>query len=876
MNRYSPLMAGSTALLILVTACSVSEPDFGVEIDRTPEPQVEVVASGLLNPMGLAWLPDGGLLIAEEGTGAGDMSAGVSMLTPDGRVGRVVSGLPSSLDSGDLSGVPLVGVAPDGSTAFVGHFQSGRLLTFDLGDDQPEPGSPLFPEQLGSTMEPLNRVELVNPFDITFDPVGRPIVTDASGDGVATETEDGLTRFIHRFGSLEDPNKPTLKISPVPTGIVRDGDRYLVTLTGGCPYPAESGQLVAIDGASSSEVIIDGLNMPIDVAPGEDDSFWLVEFSQFTEGASCFTGEGYAPASGRLLRHHSDGLTEVVLEGLSFPGSVIAAEDGSLYITSVFAGELLHVFWSDDQRRGSAAPVAAAPAWRFEDVAHQVGVDFTHGAFTNNLSMDPQAAMSGGLCWIDYDKDGWMDLYLVNSHSLDERDYWNRNGGLPTNTLLRNEAGVFVDVTADSGTGLATRGHGCVAADFDGDGWTDLYVTADGANTLLRNEAGESFAAIAVIPPAPEWSSSAAVGDLNGDGLPDLVIGSYIDLDRKIDKPSGAFPQDYVGLTNHLFVNTSQAGVLSFQEVTTAAGLAQEERTLGVVMSDFDADGDLDLYFTNDGQPNRLHLNVTENPGDTPQFDDISVAAGVADSGSGMGIAVGDWTGDATVDLLITNWDRELNAIFQNLGNDTGELTFQQSTFRIGIAGLGNNQTGWGTALEDFDNDTDTDMLIVNGHVPITDFEEDAELVRLYGNLGAEGDPGQFADWTGRTGLEALGPLMARGSAVADFDNDGDLDIAINTIGSAAVLLRNNNPSGHWLQIDPGLAPGVVVTATADGKTQIREQHLGSSYLSSEDHRLHFGLGESTMVSQIEVRWPDGTTTVRTDVPVDQLITISR
>ena len=350
-------------MLLLLTACSGSDAEFGVEIYRTPEPQIEVVASGLLNPLGLALLPDGGLLIAEEGTGADDMSSGVSMLTTDGKVGRVVSGLPSGRDSGDLSGAPLVGVDPDGSTAYVAYFNSGRLLTFPLGANQPEPGAPLFPEQLGSRMEPLNRVELVNPFDITFDPSGIPVVTDASGDGVAIETDEGLTRFIHRFGSLEDPQKPTLKISPVPTGIARVDDRYLVTLTGGCPYPAESGQLVAIDGAASSEVIVPNLNMPIDVTAGRNESLWILEFSQFTEGASCFTGEGYAPASGRLLRHHADGLTEVVLSGLDFPGSVVEAEDGSLYITSVFSGELLHVFWEDDQKLGPAEPVAAPPAW---------------------------------------------------------------------------------------------------------------------------------------------------------------------------------------------------------------------------------------------------------------------------------------------------------------------------------------------------------------------------------------------------------------------------------------------------------------------------------------------------------------------------------
>ena len=169
---------------------------------------------------------------------------------------------------------------------------------------------------------------------------------------------------------------------------------------------------------------------------------------------------------------------------------------------------------------------------------------------------------------------------IIRDDALEVGD---RNGGLPTNKMLRNDGGTFVDVTAETGTGLALRGHGCVAADFDGDGWTDIYVTADGGNSLLLSDRGESFFSSQAVPPAPEWSSSAAVGDLNGDGLPELVVGSYIDLDRKIEKPTGAFPQDYLGLSNHLFLNTSRSGRLSFEEVAADAGLTEQERTLGVL-----------------------------------------------------------------------------------------------------------------------------------------------------------------------------------------------------------------------------------------------------------------------------------------------------
>ena len=876
MNRYRTHLAVAIAVPVLLMACDGDSVDRPEGADRTPIPQVEVVAAGLVKPLGLAALPDGGLLIAEAGTGQRDMSAGVSMLTAEGTVGRVLSGLSSHSDSGDVPSGPLIGVSQDGRTAFVGMAGSVGLLTFSLEDQgKPLPGYPIFPENLDSRTDSPGTTVLLDPFDIAFDPFGTPVVTDASSNGVAMESEDGEIRFFHRFGSLERPGTATLKVDAVPTGITRVADRYVVVLTGGCSYPEGLGQVVTVDGQSASEIVVDGLNMPIDVLPGIDDTLWILEFARPVEDSSCDSEEGYQPSSGKLLRHYPDGTTETVLDGLDSPGSVVQVADGSLYITSSSTGELLHVYWDDDQRVGPAQHVEAVPAWRFEDVALRAGIDFTHGAFTKDLSMDPQAAMSGGLCWLDYDNDGWMDLYLVNSHSIDERDYWIRNGDLPANALFRNEGGTFVDVTEATATGLAVRGHGCVAADFNGDGLTDLYVTADGANTMLLNESGETFSPTHVVPPAPEWSSSTAVGDINGDGKPDLVVGSFIDLDRKIDKPSGAFPQDYLGLRNHVFLNTSRNGILSFSDVSVPAGIGSEDRTLGVVLSDFDFDGDLDLYFANDGQPNRLYENVTEDAGGIPQFVDIAASAGVDNSGSGMGIAVGDWTGNAALDLLVTNWDLELNAIFQNLGANDGSLGFQQSTFRIGIAGLGNNQTGWGTALEDFDNDSDSDMLIVNGHVPIVDLEGDSELVRLYGNLGAEGSPGQFEDWTGRTGLESLGPLMSRGAAVADFDNDGDLDIAINTIGGKAVLLRNDDPPGHWLEIDAGLMPGVRATISVGGMTQVREQHLGSSYLSSHDHRLHFGLGEATSISRIEIRWPDGTLRILRDVPADQLVTIN-
>jgi hypothetical protein len=203
-------------------------------------------------------------------------------------------------------------------------------------------------------------------------------------------------------------------------------------------------------------------------------------------------------------------------------------------------------------------------------------------------------------------------------------------------------------------------------------------------------------------------------------------------------------------------------------------------------------------------------------------------------------------------------------------------MVFGYMTQRIGLAGLGNNKTGWGVAWSDLDMDTDLDMLIVHGRVPVTDLETDPELIRLYGSLLAEGTPGEFRDWTSRVGLDAVGPRLARGSAVADFDNDGDPDVAVNSVAGAVTLLRNEGARGHWLEVSvEEFLPGTVVTVTkADGTTLRREWHAGSSYQSSEDPRMHFGLGDSSNPVRVTIVRPDGSVSESVDVSVDQIFTV--
>ena len=265
-------------------------------------------------------------------------------------VGRLISGLPSSRDAGDLAGVNMVALSPNGDKIYLGNFGQGHLWTLPLTTEQQTnglilPETPLTMDDLTPEMLPLNRVQLTNPFDLTFDADGQPVVSDASGNGVAKQTLDGTTRFIHRFDPLPDPaaESERVTIEAVPTGITRVGEEYYVTLTGGCPYPAGSGSLVAIDEQRQQRTVVAGLNMPIDIASGPDGTLLLLEFARFEPGASCFDGSGYLPNSGRLSRLGLNDALEPVLDGLNFPGAVLPLADGSFYVSEVFSGRVLHV-----------------------------------------------------------------------------------------------------------------------------------------------------------------------------------------------------------------------------------------------------------------------------------------------------------------------------------------------------------------------------------------------------------------------------------------------------------------------------------------------------------------------------------------------------
>jgi ASPIC and UnbV/FG-GAP-like repeat len=531
----------------------------------------------------------------------------------------------------------------------------------------------------------------------------------------------------------------------------------------------------------------------------------------------------------------------------------------------------------------SQKPAALGPphALQFVDVASDVGLDFRQGAFRWDVSGDPTAMLGGGVCWLDYDNDGWLDLYVVNSYAEQELARWKNAGGLPRSALFHNEEGKFEDVSAGSGADVDARGNGCVAADLDLDGDTDLYVTTARSQVLLWNEGGGKFeeGARAAGVDAYGWRTGAAVGDVNGDGWPDIFVAGYADVNSENPAGTAGFPSTKLGVRDLLFVsNGRHDGKVTFREVGRQVGLevSKFEYGLGALFTDLEGDGDLDLYLANDTNPDRLYENV-EWPGGAKadpaglgfRFEERAGTAGVADPGAGMGVSAGDFDGDGRSDLFVTNGRGQVHGVFESNPPDENDPSYSDVRTTLGPDFAGS--VGWGVTWADLDLDTDLDLLVANGDIPVTELAKDAEPLEDYMNYGTT-----FFDQSAESGLDAVGKLLARGSAAADYDNDGDVDFAISQIGGPLVLLQNRVSGQHWLEVAlDGFHPGAAVSVVLpDGRKLQREARAGSSYLSSEDPRLLFGLGDANEAIEVVVSWPDGTATRLEDVQANQIVEV--
>ncbi|HST15592.1 MAG TPA: FG-GAP-like repeat-containing protein [Gaiellaceae bacterium] len=498
---------------------------------------------------------------------------------------------------------------------------------------------------------------------------------------------------------------------------------------------------------------------------------------------------------------------------------------------------------------------------KLTNVASTVGLDFTQGSFRFGVANESKAMMGGGVCFIDYNGDGKIDLFAVNSYASADTQTWDAHGGLPRSRLFENVGGRFSDVTSKTHAGLAVQGDGCVAADLNGDGRTDLAVTTTSGVELLWNEGG-TFRTTTL--PGNGWYTGIASADVNGDGRPDLFVAGYSDPNDPVPGSFAGFPTNIAGVRDLLFLND---GGGRFREVGIAAGLEASafRHGLGAQFMDVNGDGRPDLYVANDEDPNELYVNVpwpggaeTDPAGLGFRFEERATQAGIADPFAGMGVAAGNGR------LLVTNSRGEPSAAYLRSGPEE----FSNDRPRVD-PGLGRGFAGWGASWVDLQNTGRLDLVLTAGAIPVTNLAQDAEAVRVL----AQNQRGALRDNT----KAVLGNLQlnGRGLAVADVWNDGRQEIAINTIGGNLVLLQPTKPSGHWLDVALSrFSPGAVVTAILpSGRSITGEVRAGSSYLSSEDPRVHFGLGSATRVAQLIVRSTSGQYTRLANVPVDRVVT---
>ena len=494
-----------------------------------------------------------------------------------------------------------------------------------------------------------------------------------------------------------------------------------------------------------------------------------------------------------------------------------------------------------------------------------------------------------GVAIFDYDNDGWPDIFLVNGTTLEGF----ARGKAPTNHLYHNNHdGTFTDVTVKAGLDATGWGQGVCVGDYDNDGWEDLYITYYGKNRLYHNEHG-TFVEVAekagVAGSGKAWGTGCAWVDYDRDGHLDLMIANYVDFDLGTapapgDRPSCMWkgvpvmcgPRGLAGSKNILYHNRGDG---TFEDVTAKAHIDQTNGhyAFSVSISDFDEDGWPDIYVACDSTPSILYRNNHDGT-----FTDTAVTAGAAfnEDGreqAGMGTTIGDYNGDGHLDIFKTNFSDDTSTLYRN----NGDGTFEDVTAAAGL-GLYTKYLGWGTMFLDIDNDGWPDLLLVNGHVyPEVDknhLGSDYEEPRiLYHNLGN----GTFADISASAGPGITGKASSRGLAIGDLWNDGRISAVVSNMNAAPSLLVNQVRSpNHWIAIRTvgtksnrdGI--GARISVTAGKRTLVDEVRSGSSYNSSSDMRVHFGLGSTAKVDSVQIRWPSGLQEHFDGVPIDSIQTL--
>ena len=532
----------------------------------------------------------------------------------------------------------------------------------------------------------------------------------------------------------------------------------------------------------------------------------------------------------------------------------------------------------------------------FVDITEHSGLDkFRHRSGTPEKATLLETPGSG-VALLDYDNDGWLDIYLLNGSTFAALK---GEEPAPRAMLLHNNHdGTFTDVTNKAGVANERWGFGVAVGDYDNDGWPDIYVSNFGKNRLYHNNHDGTFTDVAETAGVSlgGWSTGPTWGDYDHDGFLDLFVPGYVKFDpdhppiagqggipanscqfRGVSSMCG--PLGLPGESDHLFHNNRNG---TFTDVSNVAGVSDPRGYYGLasVFVDIDDDGWLDLAVANDSVPRYLYRNLHNGT-----FEDVSYVSGFALTDTGlaqasMGIAVGDYNRDGKLDLYVTAFSDDFNTLYRNDGN----VSFSEVSFQAGVGNATVPFLGWGTGFIDFDNDGLLDIFVANGHVyPWVDKRDWgttwAQRPLLFRNV----DGTKFVEVPAATGSGLADVISARGAAFGDLFNDGQMDVVLNNIDSKPTLLRNVVKNGnHWITLkllggprSPRDAIGAKVFVTTSGARQRADVISGGSYGSSSDPRLHFGLGSAGKIDKIEIHWPSGRKEEIVAPSVDQFLTIA-
>jgi len=584
----------------------------------------------------------------------------------------------------------------------------------------------------------------------------------------------------------------------------------------------------------------------------------------------------------------------------------------SLYITSsiavVFVLLLIFLFFRKKKRKmyipgehvkGVTAvlrkPVPKDhPDVKFTDITKRADIHFTHfhGKRTTQLPED----MGSGAAWIDYDQDGYLDLFVVNEAGpLTMSPGQVKKSPAQCALYHNNGDGTFTNVTKKAGINFHGMGMGVAVGDMDNDGYPDIFITAYGKNVFYHNNGNGTFTnetQKAGLGNKKGFWTGASWGDYDRDGYLDLYVCGYVKYSKSNDhqvvqrgndeEPPGINPLSFPAQRNLLYHNNGNG---TFTEEAIPAGVADSTgKSLSAVWCDFNNDNWPDLYVANDVSDNMMY----ENEGNGT-FVEVSHPAHVADYRGAMGLAVGDWNNDGDMDLFVTHWLAEENGFYINERNTMSKMPnarlpmlFQDEAEKYGLGQISLDYVGWGTSFFDYDNDSRLDLLVVNGS---TDQQKDHPkyLVPMKNTLfWNEGPKKGFADVTSVSGEALSYKNVSRGAAFGDYDNDGDVDVFIVNNGGNGVLLRNDGGNkNNWLEVkltgtkSNRSAIGAKLKLESGGITQIREVGDQSSYLSQDSPIQHFGLSKFSKVDTLDIQWPSGMKQRFIDIPVNERIAIT-